>query len=226
MQTLSRPAHNRLVPDPSELPRLLPRSPGEAVALDEHLARYGPPPSLGSAGRAGARLVETVAEVALRGRGGAGFPMALKLAAVAAEHGRSVVVGNGTEGEPASSKDKVLLASSPHLVLDGAVAAAEAIGSHEAVIVSHPVVSEVVRDAVAERLRAGIDRVELRVVDAAAGFVAGEASAVMQWVERGRPLPRLTPPRLAERGLGGHPTLVQNVETLAHAGLVSRFGAA
>ena len=72
----------------------------------------------------------------LTGRGGAGFPTARKLAAVAARHA-PVVVANGTEGEPASAKDKVLLARSPHLVLDGAVLAAAITGASQAVIVVH-----------------------------------------------------------------------------------------
>ena len=88
--------------------------------------------------------------VGLTGRGGARFPTARKLAAVAAGHA-PVVVANGTEGEPASAKDKVLLARSPHLVLDGAVLAAEIVGAREAVVVVHHSVREAVDDAAAER---------------------------------------------------------------------------
>ena len=125
----------------------------------------------------------------LTGRGGAGFPTARKLAAVAA--GRApVVVANGTEGEPASAKDKVLLARSPHLVLDGAVLAAELVGARRAVIVVHHAVREIIDEAVAERRRAAPTG-SGQVVTAADRFVAGEASAVVHWIERGIP----TPPR-------------------------------
>jgi len=81
------------------LPRLLPRGP---ASLEDHLARYGPPPPPG-AGRGDLReLIAEVDRAGLTGRGGAGFPAARKLAAVAA--GRApVVIGNGTEGEPAST---------------------------------------------------------------------------------------------------------------------------
>ena len=161
----------------------------------------------------------------LTGRGGAGFPTARKLAAVAAGHA-PVVVANGTEGEPASAKDRVLMARSPQLVLDGAVLAAEITGASEAVIVVHRDVREIVDEAVAERARVPLDRVRLEVRTAADGFVAGQASAVVRWVQRGVPAPTATPPRLAQRGLRGAPTLVQNVETLAHLALIARYGAA
>jgi NADH:ubiquinone oxidoreductase subunit F (NADH-binding) len=136
-----------------------------------------------------------------------------------------VVVANGTEGEPASAKDKVLLARSPHLVLDGAVLAAPMVGARQVVIVVHHSVREIIDEAVAERRRSGLDRVRIHVVTGADRFVGGEASAVVHWIERGVPTPTRTPPRLSERGLGGKPTLVQNVETLAHLALIARYGA-
>ena len=160
----------------------------------------------------------------LTGRGGAAFPTARKLAAVAARRA-PVVVANGTEGEPASAKDKVLLARSPHLVLDGAVLAAAITGASRAVIVVHASVREIIDEAAAERRRAGIDQVPVHVVTGADRFVGGEASAVVHWIEKGVPAPTRTPPRLSERGLGGKPTLVQNVETLAHLALIARYGA-
>jgi len=83
-----------------------------------------------------------------------------------------------------------------------------------------------VAEAAAERRLARLDRVRLSIVQAADLFVAGEASAVVRWLERGVPKPKPTPPRLSERGLHGRPTLVQNVETLAHLALIARYGAA
>ena len=194
------------------------------ASLAEHTARYGPLPR-GLRRPQREALIAEVGRAGLTGRGGAGFPTARKLAAVAA--GRApVVVANGTEGEPASAKDRVLMASSPHLVLDGAVLAAELTGAREAVIVAHRDVREIMDEAAAERARAGLDRVRLVVRTAAEGFVAGQASAVVRWIQRGVPAPTATPPRLAQRGLHGAPTLVQNVETLAHLALIARYGAA
>ena len=173
----------------------------------------------------GEALIAEVERAGLRGRGGGAFPTGRKLRAVRAAGRAPVVVANGTEGEFASAKDKVLLAQAPHLVLDGAVLAAEMVGATDAVVVVHQEVRAIVDAARAERTVAGTERVRLHVLTAADGFVAGEASAVVHWVERGVPLPRRTPPRLAERGLRGRPTLVQNVETLAHVALIGRHGA-
>ena len=169
-------------------------------------------------------LIAEVDRAGLTGRGGAGFPAARKLAAVAAGRG-PVVIGNGTEGEPASAKDKVLMAGSPHLVLDGAVLAAQMVGASQAVIVAHRDVRDILGRAAAERRRARLDRVRVTVRTAADRFVGGEASAVVHWIEHGVPAPTATPPRLSDRGLGGRPTLVQNVETLAHLALIARYGA-
>ncbi len=212
------------VQPPDRLPRLLPAGfSAGPVPLAGHLARYGQPPLTGRGRHGREVLIEETGLAGLTGRGGAAFPTARKLASVAA--GRAaVVVANGTEGEPASAKDKVLLARSPHLVLDGAVLAAQLVGARQAIIVVHRSVREIVADAVAERGRAAADPVRIQVVAAADRFVAGEASAVVHWIERGIPTPTAMP-RIWERGLGGRPTLVQNVETLAHLALIARYGA-
>ena len=194
------------------------------ASLAEHLGRYGPLPLSRLDGAHRDALLGEVEGSGLTGRGGAAFPTARKLAAVAAQ-AAPVVVANGTEGEPASAKDKVLLARSPHLVLDGAVLAAALVGAREAVIVVHHSVRQIVDEAVAERRRTRLDRVRIRVVAGAGRFVGGEASAVVHWIERGVPTPTARPPRLSERGLGGKPTLVQNVETLGHLALIARYGA-
>ena len=94
------------------------------ISRAHHLDVHGPLPDVGP------DLIGEVERAGLRGRGGAGFPTAVKLAAVASGS-RPVVVVNGTEGEPMSAKDRLLLASAPHLVLDGAVAAAAAVGARE-----------------------------------------------------------------------------------------------
>jgi NADH:ubiquinone oxidoreductase subunit F (NADH-binding) len=211
---------------PSGLPRLLPAGAGDGgdpASLRSHLARHDARPCCAGDWRRRQRLIDEVDRANLTGRGGAAFPAARKLRALAAAPRPPVVIANGVEGEPASAKDKVLLASAPHLVLDGAVCAAELTGAEEVVIVAHRDACETVRRAAEER-RAGYDPVPVRVRMAAAGFTAGEASAVLHWVEDGVPAPTGRPPRGG--GLGRRPALVQNVETLAHLALIMRHGAA
>ena len=213
---------SRVVP-PSATRRLLAglRPDGRAVAFAEHVDRYGRVPST-----AAEELVELVGDAGLRGRGGGGFPAATKLAAVREGRGRPVVVANGAEGEPPSGKDKVLLAYAPHLVLDGAALAARAVGAKDVVVAVGDVVLPQVRHALAERRAAGVDRgLKLRVAAVPDRFVAGEETALVQFLNGGPALPTFTPPRPFERGVGGAPTLVQNVETLAHLALIARFGA-
>jgi NADH:ubiquinone oxidoreductase subunit F (NADH-binding) len=79
-------------------------------------------------------LIEAVAASGLTGRGGAGFPTAIKLRAVAESRDRAVVVANGAEGEPPSAKDKFLLLRNPHLVIDGALAAAAAVNADDVIL--------------------------------------------------------------------------------------------
>lgn len=221
--TAVRPAQAHTPRAPAGLPRLLTAATGHAgPALAAHIDRHGTLPRPG--GRADReRLLAEVSRAGLTGRGGAAFPLARKLASVAAGR-HPVVIANGTEGEPASAKDKVLMVRAPHLVLDGAVMAAALTGAAEAVIVAHPAARPAIDEALRERRLARIDQVRVSVRAAAAPFTAGEARAVVHWVERGIPAAR-SGPRLAERGLHGRPTLVSNVETLAHLALIVRYGA-
>jgi len=208
------------------LPRLLPqRRGGGPASWEEHCARHGGLPVIGWDEGWRGQLMAEVGRSGLTGRGGAGFPTARKLRAVAAGRDAPVVIANGTEGEPASAKDKVLLAREPHLVLDGAVLAAQLVGARQAFVVVHEAVREIVDGAVAERKQGRRDGIRLKVMTGADRFVGGEASALVNWVGNGIPLPTATPPRVSEHGLDGRPTLVQNVETLAHLALIGRYGA-
>jgi NADH:ubiquinone oxidoreductase subunit F (NADH-binding) len=179
-----------------------------------HVDRYGPLPVLG------AELIGMVRAAGLLGRGGAWFPTGAKLAAVAAGRRTPVVVANGAEGEPASDKDKALLTVAPHLVVDGMVLAAVAIGADEAILCVHR--GSAVRAAIAQRHG---DPVAIRLVEMPARFVASEESALVNFLNTGEARPTETPPRPYERGVRGRPTLVDNVETLANVALIGRYGA-
>ena len=193
------------------------------ASLRQHLARYGGLPNLGG------QLIAMVTMAGLTGRGGAAFPTGTKLRAVAVGRGPKVVVANGMEGEPASEKDQALLARSPHLVLDGAVLAAEAIGADTVhICLERPRYQQIdeVAHAISERQRAGSDPVRLLIRDLPARYVASEETAVVRWLNTGDARPVLAPPRPSDRGVQRRPTLVDNVETLAHLALIGRFGPA
>jgi NADH:ubiquinone oxidoreductase, NADH-binding (51 kD) subunit len=196
---------------------------GNAERFSAHVARLGSLPR----GDAARGLIGALEASGVLGRGGAGFPMGRKWRSLAERaHGHAVIVANGAEGEIASAKDRVLLAHRPHLVIDGAVLAAEAVGADEIVLYvgeEHEAAVTAVRRALMER--AGQIRQSVGVVTAPVGYVAGEASAAVNFIDNADARPTTTPPRISARGVHGLPTLVQNVESLAYAALIARFGA-
>ncbi|TQJ57155.1 NADH-ubiquinone oxidoreductase-F iron-sulfur binding region domain-containing protein [Streptomyces sp. SLBN-115] len=203
---------------------------GRTADLTEHLARYGPPPLLQARSRGSAMpLVRAVEEAGLTGRGGGGFPTGRKLRSVAGASGPAVLVANGMESEPASHKDEVLLSFAPHLVLDGAALAAVAVGAntvHLCLPRTRAAQVDQLTAAVAERRRAGLDPVPVQVHALPHHFVSSEETSLVNWLNGGDARPRSTPPRPFEKGVGKRPTLIGNVETLAHLALIARYGPA
>jgi NADH:ubiquinone oxidoreductase subunit F (NADH-binding) len=208
---------------PPALPRLLPDHGAVPVALSTHLSRFGPVPYRGAPGI----FIPEVKAAGLTGRGGAAFPTYRKFAAMAGYGRAPVVVGNGAEGEPASRKDKSLLWISPHLVLDGLQLAAETVGSPSVGLYVHrsPRLHAHLAKAIRQRAAAQLDAVPVELFEAPPRFLAGEESALASHTSGGAALPRYKPPRASQRGVAGQPTLVQNVETLAHLALIARYGA-
>ena len=217
--------------DATALPRLLAGIPAHGpLSLAEHVELHGAlPPSAGRRRRGEEALIEQVERSGLRGRGGGGFPTGVKLRAVAAARGRPVVLVNGAEGEPASAKDRTLLQSLPHLVLDGAELAARAIGAREILVgvcESAPGALEAVADALSERAHHARDETRtVRLLSVPNRYVAGQESALASLASGGPALPTFTPPLPFERGVNRHPTLISNVETFAHIALIARHGA-
>jgi NADH:ubiquinone oxidoreductase subunit F (NADH-binding) len=225
--TVAPPATARLLPIDAVT--------GQAMnlrALSDHLRQFGPMPgiALPKDGRPGP-LADEVAASGLRGRGGGWFPTARKLHAVvesaaarrALTTGRKpVVIANAMEGEPASSKDAVLLAHSPHLVLDGIQAAAATIGATNAYLAVHrgSTLIPLLDIALAER---GADRIRIELITPPARYVASEESALTHWAGDGSATP-VYGARPFQKGMNGRPTLVQNAETLAHLALIARHG--
>lgn len=174
-------------------------------------------------------LLDEVERSGLLGRGGAAFPLAVKLRAVR-DNGRAaggaVVVANGEEGEPASIKDRWLLRHRPHLVLDGLRLAAAIVASGRAhVYVSDLRAARSVEAALAE-LDNAVLGVPVAVTAVDPGYVAGEETAAVRALNGGPVKPTDKPPRPFEQGVDGLPTLVSNVETLANLPYLLQHGAA
>jgi NADH:ubiquinone oxidoreductase subunit F (NADH-binding) len=165
------------------------------------------------------QVIGLAKDAGLTGRGGAGFPVWRKLSAVADTGRPAIVIANGAEGEPGSAKDRLLLQAQPHLVLDGLQLAARACGAQAAFLYAPWAAMESLERTLLDRR----DPVSVRLTTAPETFVAGEASAAAAAAEGRGTLPTDKLVRLATRD---NPTLVQNVETLAHLALIARFGAA
>jgi NADH:ubiquinone oxidoreductase subunit F (NADH-binding) len=213
----------------SGLPRLLEGVPAQgAMSLEEHLDIHGEMPTARRRDRRGAgALIDHIEQAGLGGRGGAGFPTARKMRTVAGGRGKPIVVVNATEGEPASLKDRTLLETLPHLVLDGAALAARAIGADEAIVCvceSAGVGYERTERAIAERDRLPEHWPRFVLAAAPEGYVVGQESALVNHLNGGPAKPTFTPPMPFERGVRRRPTLVNNAETLAHVALIARHG--
>ncbi|KGI67607.1 NADH-quinone oxidoreductase subunit F [Mycolicibacterium rufum] len=185
--------------------------------LTEHRARFGTLPT-----QPPENVIAALHAAGLTGRGGAGFPTGRKIASVTGRG--AVVVGNGAEGEPLSGKDALLLTRAPHLVLDGLQVCASTVGADTVHLYVPQRVAPTVRAALAERAAAGADRRRVSIVDAPDSFVAGEESAVVRRIEGGPAVPRDRTVPTSIAGVRGRPTLVNNVETLAHIALIARYG--
>ena len=201
--------------------------------LAAHRDRWGPFPRLDDG-----ELPDLVETSGLCGRGGGQFPLARKLRVIrdqpAHRRAQAAVVVNLSESEPASRKDHTLATLRPHLVLDGAALAARDLGAGEVVLHLHGGSGRGVdgaddavatlRAAVAER-RTQPDDPKWRLSVGPARYVAGEASAVLSFLEGGPALPRWSPAPAAVAGLSGRPTLVSNAETFAQVAAVAALGA-
>jgi NADH:ubiquinone oxidoreductase subunit F (NADH-binding) len=187
----------------------------QARSWREHTTLVGPVPELTSD-----QLVALVEDAGLTGRGGAGFPMARKIAGIAATRRSPVVVGNAMEGEVLSHKDRTLLERAPHLVLDGLEILGRALGARRLVLATgERVDSTRVRRAAAERPGRSIE-----VRDLGGGFLGGQESALVNALNGRAAVPQDPHTPVYQRGVDGRPTLVSNAETLAQLALLARYG--
>ncbi|MFQ5755832.1 MAG: NAD(P)H-dependent oxidoreductase subunit E [Acidiferrobacterales bacterium] len=164
------------------------------------------------------KVIETMQSSALRGLGGAGFPTGRKWRIVRGYPGPRLMTVNADEGEPGTFKDRYYLERDPHRFFEGMLIAGWAVEAEAFYIYlrdEYPAVREILLKEIAKLQAAGLmagSAIHLR--RGAGAYICGEESAMIESIEGKRGLPRHRPPYVAEVGLFGRPTLVQNVETL------------
>lgn len=184
---------------------------------------------------------EVIAEVAragLRGRGGAGFLASRKWASARRQKTEpKYLICNADEGDPGAFMDRVVLESDPHLVIEGMIIAAYAIGAAQGFVytrMEYPLVLERLEKALEQARSYGLlgenifgsgFSFDIEVVRGAGAFVCGESTAMTYSIEGKRGMPRVRPPRSVEYGLWGRPTVVNNVKTLALVTRIMEMGA-
>lgn len=210
------PAHNVRLDLAVGSPRLF--AAGHQADAAAHLATFGTVPALNPQ-----QVLEHIFESNLDGRGGASFSTYCKL--ITTDQGpKTTIIANGAEGEYLSHKDRTLLLHAPHLVLDGLQIAGELIGTRNLALYAREESLATIALLAAAR--------GITCYTAPGTFISGEASAAVNAITTGTPLPMDHTRRLAKSekapGLFGktrHATLVHNVETLAHLALIARYGA-
>jgi NADH-quinone oxidoreductase subunit F len=178
-------------------------------------------------------IIEELTKSGLRGRGGAGFPAHVKWEQCRMAEGKpKYVICNGDEGDPGAFMDRVVLESDPHEVIEGMIIAGYAIGANQGYIYvrsEYPLAIERIQIALEQANELGIlgedvlasgFKFDIEIAAGAGAFVSGEATALVAAMEGRRSEPRPKPPHLAETGLWGKPTLLNNVKTFAYVPVI------
>ncbi|MCF8159198.1 MAG: NAD(P)H-dependent oxidoreductase subunit E [Polaromonas sp.] len=201
-------------------PAVAPEVDVDVVGYDAYRAQggYALAAALVNGEEPGERILQALDEAGLRGLGGAGFPAGRKWRIVRDQPGPRLLAVNIDEGEPGTFKDRTYLERDPHRFLEGLLIAAQIVGTQTCYIYLRDEYHgcRALLTAELARLRAEppcpLPTIELR--RGAGAYICGEESAMVQSLEGKRGEPRLRPPYLAQVGLFGRPTLVNNFETL------------
>lgn len=205
----------------------------DPLDLDEYIAHHGFVALGQASSRPPEEIIAMITQSGLRGRGGAGFPTGVKWEHVRhskSRDGIKYVIVNGDEGDPGAFMDRMLMESFPYRVIEGMMIGAHCVGAKEGYIyvrAEYPRAVSRLREAIRRMTERGfMQDFTLHIFEGAGAFVCGEATALVESIEGHRGIPRLKPPRLAERGLWQRPTLLNNVETFAMVPWIVRHGAA
>ncbi len=175
-------------------------------------------------------IIQEVTDAGLRGRGGAGFPTGekWKRARNAGNKKIKFIICNADEGDPGAYMDRNLLEGNPHSIIEGLIIAGIAIGAGQGYIYvrdEYPLAIKHASIALRQAYDLGIlghnilnSKIDfnIEIVRGAGAFVCGEETALIQSIEGRMGHPRQRPPFPVESGLRGHPTCINNVETLAN----------
>ena len=166
----------------------------------------------------GDAIIEALEGTALRGLGGAGFPVGRKWRILRDAPAPRLMAINIDEGEPGTFKDRFYMLADPHRFLEGVLIAAKVIGIDDCYIYvrdEYPSVSENLRLAIEDlQQKSGYVLPNMELRRGAGAYICGEESAMIESIEGKRGMPRLRPPYVAQVGLFGQPTLEQNCESL------------
>ncbi len=210
----------------------------DARDIDSYLAREGYSALAAALQDEPARVLEEVKAANLRGRGGAGFPAGLKWeACLKGDEQERYVICNADEGDPGAFMDRSILESDPHLVIEGMILCAYAIGARQGYLyirAEYPQAVEHVREAIEQAREKGLlgssilgtaFAFDLTIFQGSGAFVCGEATALVNSMEGKTGMPESRPPRLAAQGFRGKPTVLNNVKTFAYVPLIIKRGA-
>ena len=183
------------------------------------------------------QICKQIGESGLRGRGGGGFPTGRKWEAARVQKAaKKYVICNGDEGDPGAFMNRSVMEGNPHSVIEGLMIAARAIGADQTLVyvrAEYPLAVERMKRAVADAEREGILgnnvfgtglSLKCDVMEGAGAFVCGEETAMIASIEGRRGMPTPKPPFPAQSGLWGKPTIINNVETLAHVSRIINEG--
>jgi NADH:ubiquinone oxidoreductase subunit F (NADH-binding) len=182
-------------------------------------------------------VIEQIKLSELRGRGGAGFPTAMKWEICRAMRGdEKTIICNADEGDPGAFMNRSLIEGDPHAVLEGLLCAGFAIGARHGIIyirAEYPLAVQRLKKAVeqmkeygflGENIQGSGFHFDISIKEGAGAFVCGEETALIASIEGKRGMPRSKPPYPAEAGLWGKPTVINNTETLGTVPHILRNG--
>lgn len=212
--------------------RILLRNQGkiDPLKLDDYLGEGGYKALQKARSMKPGDLIALIKKSNLRGRGGAGFNCGTKWSfAALVQADQKYIVCNADEGEPGTYKDRIIMESDPHSLLEGMAIAAHAIGASEGFIYlrgEYPTLFETLNQAISQaRAKDLLPGFDIKVRRGAGAYICGEETALIESLEGKRGEPRYKPPYPPVEGLWGKPTIVNNVETLVNIPVIVERGA-